>query len=520
MSCTSAELTRSLPSSYRSKRLAATDARGVLVTPTDPRALELFEKALAQYQSYLGDPFATIDEALAVDPRFVVGHVFRAMVLATLTERRFIERARVSVASAEALLPQANAREKRLTAAARRLVDGEWDEACRHLDTLLVEHPRDALAIQTAHLMDFYRGDALNLKQRIVRVLPHWSANVPGYSYILGMYAFGLEECNQYAEAEDIARRALDLEPKDAWAVHAGAHVFEMTGRVDEGAAWLASRERDWAPDNGLAFHNYWHMALFLLDHERYAEALAVYDRHIHESPPDSVLQLLDATALLFRLHLEGVEIGARAVALARNWASRLDVERGFYVFNDVHAMMAFTMAGWEKESTRLLADLEWTVKNGSGSNRRMTREVGLPIARAIRAFGRQRYDETIVLLRPVRDLASRFGGSHAQRDVLTLTLIEAAIRNGRSSLARHYIAERTFVRPTSQLGTRLAARAQEMDREPTPTTLRDATPETDGLEVRRVALSGRCELEYADRGEGPAVLLLHGLTDSWRSFE
>ena len=57
--------------------------------------------------------------------------------------------------------------------------------------------------------MDFYRGDALNLRNRVSRVLPHWDASVPGYSYVLGMHAFGLEEMNQYPEAEATALRAL-----------------------------------------------------------------------------------------------------------------------------------------------------------------------------------------------------------------------------------------------------------------------------------------------------------------------
>jgi hypothetical protein len=63
-------------------------------------------------------------------------------------------------------------------------------------------------------------------------------------------------------------------------------------------------------------------------------------------------------------------------------------------------------------------------------------------------------------LIEGVRDIAHRFGGSHAQRDVLTLTLIEAAIRNGQSNLAQHYIAERTVLRPSGSLGRRLLNRA------------------------------------------------------------
>ena len=66
------------------------------------------------------------------------------------------------------------------------------------------------------------------------------------------------------------------------------------------------------------------------------------------------------------------------------------------------------------------------------GDNALFTREVGAPVARAIHAFGAGEYAQTVELLRPVRNIAHRFGGSHAQRDVLDLTLIEAALRDSR----------------------------------------------------------------------------------------
>jgi len=436
------------------------DARGVPVSCSSRAALDLYETALVQYQSYVGDPIATIDLALAEAPDFVLGHVFRATLLATMTEARFTARARPGVTAAEGLLSVAHERERGLALAARRLVDGDWAGACAAFDRVLVDHPRDAFAVQSAHLMDFFRGDALNLRNRVSRVLPHWSPAVPGYSYVLGMHAFGLEECNQYALAEETGRRALALQPKDGWAVHAVTHVMEMQGRIDEGIEWLESREADWAPDNGFAFHNFWHLALYYLDRQRHDRVLGLYDARVHPEPPDLALQLLDATALLWRLHLEEVDFGRRADALADNWAARLDVERGFYAFNDMHAMMAFTMAGRDKEAARLLEDLEWTVAQGRGVNVMMTREVGLPVGRALQAFGHGRYAEAIELIEAARDGAHRFGGSHAQRDVLTLTLIEAALRDGQLARARHYIAERTVQKPASGWGWRLLARA------------------------------------------------------------
>lgn len=60
------------------------------------------------------------------------------------------------------------------------------------------------------------------------------------------------------------------------------------------------------------------------------------------------------------------------------------------------------------------------------------------PLGWGFQALAQGRYEEAIGLIEPVRDTAHRFGGSHAQRDPLTLTLIEAAIRAGQLHLARH----------------------------------------------------------------------------------
>jgi tetratricopeptide (TPR) repeat protein len=436
------------------------DPRGVPVSCANAKALALYETALGQYQSYVGDPIATVDGALAEAPDFALGHLFRATVLMTFTEQQYAAQAGGSVEAAERHLTSANDRERGLAQAARRLVDGDWHGACAAFDRVLVDHPRDVFAAQSAHVMDFFRGDALNLRNRISRILPAWSPSVPGYSYVLGMHAFGLEECNQYAEAEETGRRALALQPKDGWAVHAVTHVMEMQGRIDEGIEWLESREADWAPDNGFAFHNFWHLALYRLDRQQYDRVFALYDTRIHPEPPQTALQLLDATALLWRLALDGVDLGGRAQAVADNWAKRLDGERGFYAFNDLHAMMALVLAGRDAEASRLVADLEWTVAHGRGANVAMTREVGLPVCRALQAFGRKRYGEALEGLEATRDGAHRSGGSHAQRDVLSLTLIEAALRSGQRARARHYIAERTVHKPASAWGWRLLARA------------------------------------------------------------
>ena len=437
------------------------DHRGLAVSTDNSAALEHFETALAQFHAYRGDPIATLDQALAADESFVLAHLAKAFMAATAGEGRVVPLARSAVTRAEELSGQANARERALLVAARQLVDGKWHDACRSFDAVLREWPRDALAVQTAHLMDFYRGDALNLRNRVSRVLPSWSASLPGYSYLLGMHAFGLEECNQYAEAEATGRRALDLVPTDGWAVHAVTHVMEMQGRIDEGIGWLTSREADWAtPDNAFAPHNWWHLALFHMDRGAFDAALDLYDRKIDGPQADVVLVLIDCTALLWRLQLEGVNIGDRFEHVADRWHGKALDERGFYAFNDLHAMMSFAATGRAADGERLLAEMRTTAASGVGANRAMTRDIGLPLAEGVLAYARGQFGDAIERIEPVRDAANGFGGSHAQRDLLTLTLITAALRAGDFARARHLLAERQVHKPTAW-SARLAARIE-----------------------------------------------------------
>jgi predicted Zn-dependent protease len=66
-----------------------------------------------------------------------------------------------------------------------------------------------------------------------------------------------------------------------------------------------------------------------------------------------------------------------------------------------------------------------------------------------------------------VRTVAARFGGSNAQRDVLSLTLVEAAIRSGDAAVAGAIASERTHARPSSPAAWAIAARALEVAGDP-----------------------------------------------------
>jgi hypothetical protein len=217
-----------------------------------------------------------------------------------------------------------------------------------------------------------------------------------------------------------------------------------MTGRSDDGIDWLEGRLEDWAPDNAFAFHNFWHLALFLLERGDHARVLSLFDRRIWPKRSAVALEMVDAASLAFRLHLRGVDLGARAESVADAWAD--PSYHGYYAFNDAHAVMAFVAAGRLDSARGVARELERRAGE-DGSNAVMTREVGLPLANALVAFGEQRYADVVAALMPLRLVAHQFGGSNAQRDVIDQTLTEAAVRAGAKSLVRALTAERKLFR-------------------------------------------------------------------------
>jgi len=437
--------------------MALSDVRGNPVSTDEQASMDAYERAQTLFHGYYGDPLGIIDQALADDPVFVMGHLLRAGMMITASDKCVEPLLRESVEAAEGLYDIANERERRHTAAARAWLDGEFSHSLRRYADILIDYPHDTLALQVGHIGDFLLGRSTMLRDRVAGILPAWNQGMPDFGYVLGMYAFGLEETNLYDKAEAQGRRALDLNPRDPWAVHAVAHVLEMQGRVDEGVAWLNGRRDDWSTDNMLSIHNWWHLALFHLDRDETDEVLALYDKRLRESSTGQVLDLIDASAMLWRLLLRGVDVGPRWRQLADVWQARAGT--GYYAFNDVHALMAYLGSGDGAAAQQLIEAMEAAAQE-AGTNAMMTRDVGLPVAHALVAFVREDYALTVDLLRDVRLIAHRFGGSHAQRDVLALTLVEAALREGARSLAKALTAERMAFKPNSAGNRKLASRA------------------------------------------------------------
>ena len=426
-----------------------TDIWGNPVSHASADAIRRLENTMTLMNAYQADPIAEVDALLAEHPDFVMAHAFRAGALATAGDKAFEGELAKTVAAAEALAGKANDRERLHIAAARSWLNGNFEQASEMWGRAALLYPRDVTAIQFAQLGDFYLGYSQMLRDRVARVLPHWDRAVPNYGFVLGMHAFGLEECGDYATADAVGRDAVALDGRDAWAVHAVAHVMEMQGRAADGIDWLESTSATWAPGSLFGFHNWWHQALFCLDAGDPRRAFKLFDEKVSAGGFGQALELVDGSALLWRLSLLGHDVGARWTDIADKWATR--IEDGYYAFNDLHAMMAFIGANRRAEQAALIQVAERAAL-GAGTNAMMTREVGLPSLKGFAAFGRGAYDEAVERLLPIRGKANRFGGSHAQRDIFSWTLAEAALRTGDRSLAEGLVAERLAQKPESRV--------------------------------------------------------------------
>jgi tetratricopeptide (TPR) repeat protein len=432
------------------------DRYGNPVSTRSEVALARYNEALEQLHLYRGDPVATLDAALAEDPRFGSAWAARAGALITTSDRAFVDEALRSVR--EALQGELSDQDRDHLAAAQAFAQGRFHDGTTRYASLARRRPRDVLAVQFAHVGCFFLGLQSELRDVPLAALRAFGDGEDGQGVLLGMAAFGLEECGDFGRAEELGRRGVELDPRDGWAAHAVAHVHEMRGDLSAGIAWLESGAAGWAPESGFAYHNWWHLALLYLDRGDVGRVLELYDRKIRPVADAPVLlEWIDASAMLWRLRLEGVDVGERFEALASCWERAR--EDAYYAFNDVHAVLAFLGAGRHADAERVRAAMRRVAAEDT-DNGWMTRSVGLPVAEACMALEAGRASEAVDLLLAVRPVAQRFGGSHAQRDLLSLTAVHAAIRGGASGLAEALTAERLAHKPQSPWARRLVRAA------------------------------------------------------------
>ncbi|HUK10049.1 MAG TPA: tetratricopeptide repeat protein [Stellaceae bacterium] len=437
------------------------DARGLPLTAATSEAAACFDATIAAYCGLRKDTGDCLKHTLVADPQFVMAHLLRGYFMMLFGKRENVPRAKAALSDADAAIEALGAtdRERLHRAALDAWIAGHLDRAVAHWEAVLLHHPRDLLALKLAQYGTFYQGDSVGMRASTARVLHAWDETVPGFGFVLGCHAFGLEESGDYAAAERAGRRAIEINRADVWAAHAVAHVLEMQNRTREGIAWVGGLDREWDETNNFVFHIRWHRCLFHLEREDYGRVLDLYDREVRAEPTDEYLDITNAVALLWRLEHAGVDVGGRWAELRERARVRLDDH--LLVFADVHYAMALATADESGMQTWLKSSTEFARQRGMLEADVMA-ESGLALGEAALAHRRGDHGRVIELLYPRRDSIRRLGGSHAQRDLYEQMLIDSAIRSRQNPLARALLSERLTLRPDNLWGWRqLAALAR-----------------------------------------------------------
>ena len=438
------------------------DERSLGVTADSADGVLAFDAAVTSYLNISRNTMALIDKALDIDPGLLIGHCLKGYMQALTNKPEWNDRIAASLAAARTSQAERGAtdREAQHVEALEALYIGNLLKATAIWESVLIDHPLDAVALKIAHLHYFRLGDMPNLRDTSARVAHAWDPSVPAYGNFLGIRSFGLMETGDYRVAEDAGTHAVELAPRDLYAIHAVTHIHEMEGRWRDGLEWLDDPDREWHSWNNFRFHVWWHYGLFLIELERYDEALAHYDTRVRSEKTDFPTDTASAISTLWRLEAVGVDVGDRWHELGDIAENRFSDH--LFAYFDGHTMVALAADGREQAADHMLESLRRVKVNDDVTQSRIIAEIGVPLCQAIHAFYNKNYSAAVDLMMPIRDQLYRIGGSHVQRDIFVQTLMHAAMRSDRHAVARALMAERVAMKPNSAANWKLYARALE----------------------------------------------------------
>ncbi len=393
-------------------------------------------------------------------PDFAQGHAVKGMFYLLLGRAELLTTAQEALRDAQTALTRVTAtdRERLYVEALAIWLQGSAVGAVAHLEQVLILAPHDTLAMKLSQAIRFVLGDVEGMRRSVERVLPTYAPDHRGRGYLLGCHAFALEETGAYEQAGIAGRQALWMAPNDAWGLHAIAHVHDMTCNARAGLDWLAGRESAWAHCNNFRYHVWWHKALMHLDLGQVDEVLDLYDTEIRQDKTDDYRDISNATSLLVRLELDGVDVADRWEELADISATR--TEDGCAIFADLHYMLALCADGREAATAKMLQRIHHDAKTRTDDAGQRMAEPGLSAADGLAAFGEGRYGAAFHALNRARASMQRAGGSHAQRDVFERLTIDAGIRSGQLDAAASILDDRQARRAGREDGYTAARRA------------------------------------------------------------
>ncbi|XP_048740080.2 tetratricopeptide repeat protein 38-like isoform X2 [Ostrea edulis] len=391
------------------------------MTSSSDEACKFFDAAIIQMTSLyenseLGGIGNTLKQMMEADPDFVLGQVLvnTLKYSGSQSDRDAVTKALDGISNL-ALKQKVTDRERKHVTALKLVTEGQTLQVVETYRDILTDSPTDLMACLFAFFTYYELGMSKEMLDMMKFVVEAYSSETPGYSTILAWKAFAHEENSQLVEAEQESYKS-----------------------------------------SNLACHIAWHEALFLLEKGQFDDAVKIFDEKIITRAATGG-NFNDASSLLYRLSFEDVRVPQR-------WKSVLGLVDKFYeqhrwIYIDAHILFTLYRNGEKERASEMLEKLKSFVKDTTGTNALVTRDVGIPLCAGITAFEEGHYETATNCLNSIRTTLHTIGGSIAQRDTFVQLLIHSAIKSpnpDHKTLARTILNERKTKRADDPLGDRL----------------------------------------------------------------
>ena len=417
------------------------DRYGLPITTASPKALDLYDRTVDRLFRLQPGGDALIDEALALDPGFALGHCAKARTLMTLGDAAA---GRAAALRGRELAAGLSARERAHANIVCMVLHGE--PALEAVREHAAAYPRDPVPLSFAlgvyGLLGFggFRDFPARQVALLESVAPAWGDDW----WYLAALGWAHVEAGEPARGIPMLDRALELTPDNANAVHGRGHAYYEQGAAAAGDAFIA----DWLPgyDRAAPLHGHlaWHLALFALQRGDVERAVAIYRDSVAPEASEALpmFTMIDAAAFAMRCTLYGHPLASEELAAIAAFAERHFPKPGV-PFVNVHQALARALGGGRAALPAWIRAVEEALADG----RQASGPVVAEICHAVAAFSAGRYADAAVRLQRSLDDLPRLGGSGAQRDVFIDLAIAAHLRAGHTSKAQALAAQRSQAR-------------------------------------------------------------------------
>jgi hypothetical protein len=420
------------------------DSKGLDITTDSTETVTAINGFIDCSLRYGRDAEAMILQGIRADPTCAIANAYAAAYYLSQESSIARKHAVLYLKAATQHLQQVSERERLYISAIVAWAKGSICQAIAYHETIAQQFPQDLISVQQGQYHYFYQGDELGLLQIAETVLPENQED----PYLLGMVAFGLEQCHRLSQAEGVGRQAIALKRDNPWAHHAVAHIMEAEGRLDEGIVWMEELAPTWEDCNSMLYtHNWLHVALFYLAKVDLQTVLTLYHQKIwHRARKNSPKDQVTAISLLIRLEIMLLRLGMSGDIIEESWEKLVPyllprLHEHTLPLHDLHYVYALARTGRIEQVNEMLASMTTHTQRLEPRQRGLWNEIVIPAAKAMVAHAIGDMQGTIDDFKPILSSLWTIGGSSTQRHLFKQIYLDALQRDQHDDFSHRLFA-------------------------------------------------------------------------------